>query len=296
MNSAKSSATNVLGHVTFLDGRGDLPMIEVITPWSTAEIYLHGAHVTHFKTNDGHPLLFLSQCSRFEEGQPIRGGIPIIFPWFGPREGLGQHGYARVKAWELKQFSIAPDGSVRVRFRLPDSPDAAKFPACTVEYVVTVSKVLTLELSVTNQSKEVFTYEDCLHTYFTVGNIKDVTVKGLKGASYLDKVDNMARKTETPDVIRIASEVDRTYLDTTSAVEIADAKLGRVIRVEKENSKSTVVWNPWIAKAQQMADYGDEEYHEMVCVESGNVGSNAIKLAPGATSMLKVTLDSSPLR
>jgi D-hexose-6-phosphate mutarotase len=156
--------------------------------------------------------------------------------------------------------------------------------------------VLTLELTVKNESKDqAFDYEDCLHTYFEVGDIKDVSVKGLKGVSYLDKVDNMARKAEANDVIRIESEVDRTYLDTTGDIEIRDAKFGRVIRVKKENSTSTVVWNPWIAKAQQMSDFGNDEYHNMVCVESGNVGSNGIKLAPGKSSTLKVTLDSGPL-
>ena len=98
------------GRVTFMDGRGELPMLEVSTAWSTAEIYLQGAHVTHFKKKNEPPLLFLSQCSRFAENEPIRGGIPVIFPWFGQREGMGQHGFARVKTWELKEFTPAPDG------------------------------------------------------------------------------------------------------------------------------------------------------------------------------------------
>jgi D-hexose-6-phosphate mutarotase len=68
------------GRVTFQDGRGDLPMIEITTPWSTAEIYFHGAHVSHFQKHGEAPLLFLSQCSNFADGQPIRGGILIIFP------------------------------------------------------------------------------------------------------------------------------------------------------------------------------------------------------------------------
>src|ERR1043166_3574796 len=107
------------GRVTFMDGRGELPMLEVNTAWSTAGIYLQGAHVTHFKKKNEPPLLFLSQCSRFAENEPIRGGVPVIFPWFGPREGLPQHGFARLKLWELKEFAPAPDGSVSVRFRLP---------------------------------------------------------------------------------------------------------------------------------------------------------------------------------
>ena len=115
-------------------------MLEVSTPWSTAEIYLHGAHVTRFQKRGEPPLLFMSQCSRFNEGQPIRGGVPIIFPWFGMREGLGQHGFARIKAWELKEFAPAADGSGTVRFRLPDCPEASGFPPFTAEYAVTVSE------------------------------------------------------------------------------------------------------------------------------------------------------------
>src|SRR5512137_1061790 len=146
--SATNAEPKTLGRVTFLDGQGELPMLEVSTRWSTAEIYLHGAHVTHFKKNDEPPLLFLSQCSRFAEGQPIRGGIPVVFPWFGSREGLGQHGFARVKAWDLKEFAPAPDGSVSVRLRLPDCPEASAFPAFTAEYLVTVNQSLTLQLVV----------------------------------------------------------------------------------------------------------------------------------------------------
>ncbi len=284
------------GKVTFLDGRGELPMLEVSTVWSTAEIYLQGAHVTHFKKKNDSPLLFLSQCSRFAEGQPIRGGIPVVFPWFGPREGLSQHGFARLKEWELKEFAPAPDGSASVRFRLPDTPEASAFPSCTVDYIVTVSETLQLELAVTNNSKtDEFVFENCLHTYFEVGEIGAVTVKGLNGATYLDKVENFAQKVEADDAIRITSEVDRIYLNTPGTVEILDTRLRRKIRIEKHASLSTVVWNPWIAKSQQMPDFGNEEYERMICVESGNVSSNQIRLPPGEISRLTVRLSSSAL-
>src|SRR3981189_1637127 len=126
------------GGVTFIDGRGELPMLEVITEWSTAGIYLHGAHVTHFKKKDEAPLLFLSQCSRFGPGEPIRGGIPIIFPWFGPREGLPQHGFARLKTWGLKEVAPSVNGIVTLQFQLPDCPEASAFPTCTAVYKVSV--------------------------------------------------------------------------------------------------------------------------------------------------------------
>src|SRR6266404_4962960 len=200
----KKSDLGVPGRVIFLDGRGELPMLEVSTAWSTAEIYLHGAHVTHFQRRTERPVLFLSQCSGFEQGQPIRGGIPVVFPWFGPREGLGQHGFARVKTWELKEFAPAPDGSVSLRFRLPDCPEASAFGPFNADYIVTVSDSLKLELVVTNNSKtEEFGFENCLHTYFDIGDIRAVSISGLKGVNYLDKVANFAQKTEIDDALRI---------------------------------------------------------------------------------------------
>jgi glucose-6-phosphate 1-epimerase len=296
MNAGKSNATTqteILGRVAFLDGRGDLPMLEVTTPWSSAEIYLHGAHVTHFKKKDEPPLLFLSQCSRFAPEQPIRGGIPVIFPWFGAREGLGQHGFARVKAWDLKEFAPAADGSVSVRLRFPECPEAAGYPPFAVDYVVTISQTLTLQLIVTNNSKEKeFLFENCLHTYLAISDVTAVSVTGLGGATYLDKVASFLEKTEGNEPMRIASEVDRVYLNTTAPVEVLDPRLGRLIRVEKSGSASTVVWNPWITKAQQLPDFGNDEYELMLCVESGNVADNSISLPPGATSTLTVKLSS----
>src|SRR5512147_580623 len=124
-----------LGKVTFLDGQGDLPAMEVTTPWSRAEIYFHGAHVTQFQKHGEPPLLFLSQCSRFESGAPIRGGIPIIFPWFGkPADKPGQHGFARKRDWELREIHSPAGGSVLVRFAMPPYAELAD-GAIMVEYI-----------------------------------------------------------------------------------------------------------------------------------------------------------------
>ncbi len=278
------------GKVRFMDGNGDLPMLNVTTEWSSAEIYLHGAHVTHFQRKNEPPLLFLSQVSQFAADKPIRGGIPMILPWFGPREGQPMHGFARTSAWELKQIVPAKDGSITLHFQLT-AQETAGFPPFTADYLVTVSDTLTLQLSVTNNSKDKeMTFEECLHTYFHVGDISAVSITGLKGASYLDKVDGFTQKTETADAIKVSSEMDRVYQDTTSTVKIHDANLHRKIIVEKQNSASTVVWNPWIAKAQAMSDFGDNEFRNMVCVESGNVGKNKITLAPGKSFSFGVTL------
>jgi D-hexose-6-phosphate mutarotase len=282
--------------VTFLDGQNDLSMLEVNTRWSNAEIYSHGAQVTQFRLKNEPPLLFMSQFSRFAEGQPIRGGIPVIFPWFGLREGLGQHGFARLKDWDLKEIIPGADGSVSLRFRLPECPEAATLPAFTADYIVDVGEGLSCKLIVTNDSREdQFTFENCLHTYFEVGDITSISIEGLKGVHYVDTVANFTQLQERGEGIRIGAEVDRIYINTEHPVEIMDPRYSRKIRIEKEGSLSTVVWNPWIAKAQQMQDFGNDEYQKMICVESGNVANNKITLAPGESSTLAIRLSSESL-
>jgi len=278
--------------VAFCNGAGGLPKLEITTAWSTAVVYFHGAHVTHFQKHDEPPLLFLSQQSRFETGVPIRGGIPIIFPWFGkPADKPGQHGFVRNRAWALKEITTTDGGIIIVRLRLPPCPELGD-DAISVEYSVTISDTLSAELIVKNRSARAYGFENCLHTYFAVGNINALQVVGLQGVDYLDSLDGHQRKTEKPAAICFAGEVDRTYINTPHRVEIHDPELCRVIKVEKTGSASTVVWNPWIAKAKAMPDFGNEEYQHMVCVESGNVAENQITLAPGETASLNVKLSS----
>ena len=276
------------GRVKIIAGQGGLPAIQVESAWSTAEIYPHGAHVTGFQKNGEAPLLFMSAASEFHPDQPIRGGVPVIFPWFGAREGLAAHGFARVAAWDLVSAVVLSEGPVRLHFQLPSDDEFE------VEYLVTVGPTLTLELIVSNTGLADFTFENCLHTYFQIGAIDTLEVTGLQGAGYRDQV-LAAEATETAPSIRFTGEVDRVYQDSSAAVEIHDPALHRTIRVAKSGSQSTVVWNPWIAKSQRMPDFGDDEYLHMVCVESGNVRDHALTLAPGERSQLKVEISSRPL-
>ncbi len=284
------------GRLTLLEGNGEMLKIEATSQWSRAEIYLHGAHVTDFRKKGEPPLFFTSQVSRFTTSQPIRGGIPIVFPWFGSREGEPMHGFARTSEWELHEATAVPEGGVTLRFSLPETEEAATWPSFTANYIVTVTDVLRLELVVTNGAPdEDFSFESCLHSYFAVGDINKVAVSGLKGVSYLDKVENFAQKSERAEAIKIASEVDRIYLDTSGPVEILDRELKRKIRITKSGSASTVVWNPWIDKSKQMPDFGNDEYKHMLCIESGNVDKNKVTLPPGKSSVLAVTLATEPL-
>jgi glucose-6-phosphate 1-epimerase len=272
-------------HVTFVKGNGDLPKIVIETPWSSAEIYLHGAHITHFQKIGEAPLLFMSAASHFAQDEPIRGGIPIIFPWFGPRDGSPAHGFARTRTWDLVETSVMASGAVQLQFHLPNTNDL------DVKFSVIVGDDLTIELIVKNLSNQDATFETCFHTYFEIGSIDGLSITGLSGVSYIDKIAEITT-IETATPIRIEQEVDRVYHDTTDTVEVIDLDLGRKVRIEKSGSQSTVVWNPWIDKSKRMPDFGDDEYLKMVCVESGNVGKNQITLQPGDIAALKIKVSS----
>ena len=276
------------GAVRIVTGNGGLPKLLIESSHSTAEVYLHGAHVSHFQKHGEDPLLFLSKCSEFNHHKPIRGGIPVIFPWFGARENSAFHGFARLTEWELVETAVLEEGAVRIQLQLPT------MAAATVDYFVTVSDSLTLELQVRCIGERIFTFENCLHSYFRVGDISRTEVHGLHQACYLDQLQGKSF-TDSERSLSFTSETNRIYQHTTSPVSIVDPVLGRVIRVEKSGSQSTVVWNPWIDKSQRMPDFGDHEYLTMLCVESGNVRDYAVNISRGETATLQVNISSEPL-
>jgi len=275
------SSFDVPGIIRIDEGRGSLPRVSITGDQATAEIYLHGAHLTQWTPRGAKPVLFMSEKSWFEPNKPIRGGVPVCFPWFGPKPDSPAHGFARIRSWDLKSCAVQPDGAVRAAFQLESDES-------TIGLTFTVGRTLGMDLEV--RAKTPFTFEEALHTYFAVADVRHVSVEGLANTDYLDKVENFKRKTQSPEPIRIAGETDRVYLNTTSTCVVRDPGLGRTITVEKEGSGTTVVWNPWIAKAKAMPDFGDDEWPGMICVETANVGDGAVRLEAGRSHLMKVRI------
>lgn len=269
-------------------GRGGLPRLSIDTDTCAAELYLHGAHLCRWQPRSHpHPVLWMSEKSRFEAGAPIRGGVPVCFPWFGPRAGdpsAPVHGVARTSLWNLGSAALEPDGSVFVRLSL--SIDGRAHPSVTdtvaLSYEIRLGRSLSMALTATNPGEAPITFEEALHTYLSVSDVRRVSVEGLRGATYVDKVDGATRKTQADDVIVVGGETDRLYLDTDAVIALTDTGLGRRIRVEKTGSRSSVVWNPWIAKSRAMPDFGDDEWPGMICIETANASDNAVTLPPHA--------------
>jgi D-hexose-6-phosphate mutarotase len=279
------------GPLRFVPGEGGLPKALFSTPWSEGELFLQGAQVTRFQKRGDAPLLFLSQASRFARNTVIRGGIPICFPWFGPRPGAPSHGYARLSSWDFRKAEVADDGQVTLRLVLPQRDDRQ---ALSAQLTVMAGPTLNMELVVTNLSpEEEVSFEDCLHTYFAVGDITQIRIEGLESDPYLDHLQNNRLCPPLRAPLTIFQQTDRTFPNQSAPIQIHDPVLRQVILLKKEGSASTVVWNPW--STQPLTDLAAGEYQRFVCVESGNIGGDRITLRPGASAVLRLELDSHPM-
>ncbi len=289
------SRLEIPGIAVFETGEGDLVRLTVHSALADAHIYLHGAHVTHFQPHDKAPVLFLSQQSLFAADKPIRGGVPLIFPWFGPRADHPEspaHGFARTSDWEVESLANDGDGIVTAVFRLAsDARTRALWPHdFEMHYRVAIGRNLTLTLEVDNVSSEPFTFENALHSYFTVGDVREISVSGLENAEYVDKTDHFQRKRQGPEPIRITQETDRVFENTRKTCVLDDPGSHRRVTVEKSGSQTTVIWNPWIDKAAAMADFGKDEWPHMMCIETANAGANVITLAPGKSQSMRAVI------
>ena len=279
-------------HLNFTEIAGGLIAAKIHNTLASASITLQGAHLMTYQPHGEEHVIWLSKYAKFAEGKSIRGGVPICWPWFGPHATdakLPGHGYARTVMWDVLETKELPDGSTFISFGLIDTDATlAQWPhPSSVKIEMTVGTSLRIELVTQNNDKQAFTLGEALHTYFHISDVAQMTIRGLEGCEYLDKVGEPARRKQQDGIV-IESEVDRVYVNTTADCVIEDKGLKRAIRIAKKSSHSTVVWNPWTEKADKMGDFGHEGHRGMVCVESGNAFENVVTVKPGETHRLSV--------
>ena len=277
------------------DAPSGLVRAVISTPAAEADVYLQGAHVTHWVPRGQRPVLFVSPKSLFAPGKAIRGGVPVIFPWFGSR-GDGRpgpaHGFARNTEWAIEDTKLRNDGNVEITLSLApnDATRGFGYAAFHVRFRVTVGSELEMHLETRNDEKEPLTYEEALHTYFAIADIHHASISGLEGTAYIDKTDGFKRKKLGSEPVRIAKETDQVHLSTKATCVLHDVVWNRRIIVDKSGSDSTVVWNPWIEKTKGMSDMDPDDWKKMICVETANAADNAIHLSPGASHKLTATI------
>jgi glucose-6-phosphate 1-epimerase len=282
------------GILTFED-HGELTRARVTLPSCEATIYLQGAHLTHWQPAGQQPVLFLSEKSAFAPGKAIRGGVPICFPWFGARSD-GQpgpsHGFARIQPWEVAFAALLPDSTDGDRLSLTftlapsDLSRSLGFDSFRVAYEVMLGSTLTLKLTVANLGDDSLPYEEALHAYYQVADVRHTALSGLESAPYLDKRDSGKEKTAAAGPLTLTEFSDRVFPGSKGPFAIEDPANNRVIHLEKQHSATTVVWNPWPEGSASLTDLGPDDWPHFLCVEAANTASDAVTLAPGETHTL----------
>lgn len=250
--------------------------------------YDHGAQVGRW-VQDGVPVTYLSERSRFAGDAAIRGGVPLCWPWFaaGPQgDRSPSHGFLRLTRWHQVP---AEEGLLRwqlseqdVRGR-PGAGTLADTPFRAQVEVGLDEDSLQVSLSVRNTGGQPLDYEVALHTYLQVGDVQAVVVHGLEGVGYWDKVASAPATQEGPLVL--TGETDRIY-ESAGPVRVHDPVLGRDLELSSTGASRTVVWNPWEAGCAELSDMAPQDWRRMVCVEAAAIGAAGVRLEPGGSHTL----------
>ena len=247
---------------------------------------LQGAHLFYWQPSTfPDPVIFCSKKALFQQGKAIRGGVPICWPWFGPKDGLAQHGFVRTLDWKLN-LEETSEIEHKIRFSISeDSFTLSMFPYKFHLFldIIETNETLSIALTTTNTDELPFDITSALHTYFHIGDISEIYIDGLQHHSYIDKIDNL-KKTQKENRLKINGETDRIY-QTSDTTTIYDPILQRKIKIE-HTASSIVIWNPWEEKSKAIADLEEDDYKKFICVESA-IAPERVTILPQQSHTLK---------
>ena len=232
MTTAKQLNTQfgIKGQLEFREDASGLVIAEISNPQASASLCLQGAHLMTWKPrSQAVPVIWLSRDAKLAAGKSIRGGVPVCWPWFGRMHpnpvspDTVSRELCHGRWWKRILDRMA---STRLTLRLMESEKTrAQWPyASKLDLTVIVGDTLHMELTTENTGATDFVIGEALHTYFQIGDIGAVRVKGLENCEYWDKVGGSALKKQT-GAISFSGETDRVYINTASECVIEDDKL-----------------------------------------------------------------------
>jgi glucose-6-phosphate 1-epimerase len=288
----------IAGRARVVPDEAGFPKVSITTPQCSGEMHLHGAQVTSWKPAGAEEGIFLSQHARWEEGKAIRGGIPICFPWFRGKADdphAPAHGVVRTRIWTLESLEPNAEG-ITVSMSIESNSDTRRWWPADFHLLhrVTFGRELKLKFTVSNTGTAPFRFEEALHTYYKVGDVRRVRIRGLDEVAYLDNTDSNKEKKQRGEVV-MTSATDNAYMNTQNDLQVLDPVLNRSIQIAKQNSRTTIIWNPWAEGARALSDLGEDEWRQMVCVEGSNILGNAVELAPSEDHRITVTMSVNPI-
>lgn len=263
--------------------------LDINHPCVQARIALEGAQIISCKPKGQGDLLWMSPADEQKPGTPLRGGIPICWPWFGNERPGPSHGIARTSQWRLT--SVVDEGEqLRISMELPGPIISQQTPDADwqlkIEFLLGSS--LDVSLTTTNTGAQPQFLSQALHSYLPVSDIRETRVWGLEDAEFLDQLTGVNHLRQQGPVT-FSAEVDRIYYGHSQTIQLDDASAHYLV-IQREGSDSVVVWNPWIDKSQRLGQFPADGYLTMVCLEAANAGPDRRTLAPGETHTLRTVI------
>ncbi|QDE31542.1 D-hexose-6-phosphate mutarotase [Shewanella polaris] len=274
-----------MGSVTTKRHPNGLDYVDIDTALCQARIFMQGAQIDQFTPVGKAPLLWVSSADDYQPGNGIRGGIPICWPWFGMSDtkGFPQHGFARNKIWVLESVNMRNE-LVDLIFTLPASEiDKNYWPHDSqIKVLFTLGESLSVSIVNTNNADYDIKLTQALHSYFPIEDIHQLNVSGFSDSAYIEFGEGPFKQHD--DVITFKQETDRVYTQLGHTQELHTPN-GTIV-VSRENSQSSVLWNPWIEKSTRLSRFNAEDYLTMVCLEAANVREDCVVMAPGQSHTL----------
>lgn len=269
------------------------PVIEIKNDWGSLKIALFGAQIISWKNSCNEELLFLSDKTNFNNKTPLRGGIPLCWPWFGPNptnKDLPKHGFVRTMVWNLVSLTEIED---ETQIILECSSNNQSQKIVTLDFKLILEIVLGSSLSLTlksiNTGTEAFSFSSAFHTYFLVTSAQDAFISGLENTEYIDLLSSSLEPLRQTGLLTdLGAHIDRDYTTTQNSV-IHGSPSGLPFKMEKENFPNTVVWNPGESLADTFTDLNAQGASKMVCMEAALC--NQISLPAGESYEQKMRLN-----
>ena len=280
--------------VTVKANKQGAEFIVIDHPELNAAFALQGAHLIHFQAKQQTPLIYLSKTALYQDGKAIRGGVPICWPWFAaPGKNLSQdlpsHGFARTTKWKLLSVNETKKGvELEFIFTSNKATKAIWNNDFSLKLKAILSDHIELSLATTNTGKNAFTYRGALHSYLNVGNIVDCSIEGLAN-NYIDSLKK-TKCNSTEKRLITDKAIDSIYSTSEQNIIVNDDKNKRKITVKNAGNDSVVVWNPWKEGASLLVDMQEEDYQNMLCVESSITSENGILINAGNTHILETSI------
>lgn len=281
--------------------KGELEAIEVNHSLFDATVVLQGAQLIHFAPKNQENWLWLSKEAKYKKSVPIRGGIPICWPWFGDAkrnppsvvECINNeaqhmaHGIARNQLWKLTSLSENVD-TVELEFAIEEECKELWCAQVTPLLCIKMYKdSLGVYLKNKNTGSQNTSISQALHTYLPTTDIRQSQISGLENSMYVDALNQWLCFKQL-GLVKFRGETDRIYRGALPDLNLRTPTYS--MQIQNTGSNSAVIWNPWINKSKSLSQFADTSYENMLCIETANVLDDHLKLAPGEEHTLGLIL------